>query len=135
MTPENVLSIILSSISFSGVIVTALFVYLSSQKSGAAINQIAGAAATLFKPMDERLKKIEEELKERDKLIETLQEQVKTLGLELETERRKRRELEIRVDHLQMENERLAEERAGLISENGHLKAELAKHKRQDNRL
>lgn len=117
---ENFIPLFLSGLSLSGVIITALFVYLSSQRSGQAINQIAEASVTMLDPLEKRLLHVEEELTRRDEIIKTLREQVNALGLELDQERRKRHALEIRVDTLE-------EEKAGLISENGRLKVQLEK--------
>ena len=82
----------------------------------------------MLDPLEKRLAHVEGELTKRDGLISTLREQIQVLGIELDLERNKRRELEIRVDTLE-------EEKAGLISENGHLKAELAKKERKGNSL
>lgn len=120
--------LLLSGLSLSGVIITALFVYLSSQRSGQAINQIADASVTMIEPLEKRLSHVEGELTKRDGLIASLREQIQVLGIELDLERKKRRELEIRVDTLE-------EEKAGLISENGHLKAQLAKQEKRGNSL
>jgi septal ring factor EnvC (AmiA/AmiB activator) len=117
---ENFIPLFLSGLSLSGVIITALFVYLSSQRSGQAINQIAEASVTMLDPLEKRLLHVEEELTRRDEIIKTLREQIQALGVELEQERRKRHDLEIRVDTLE-------EEKAGLISENGRLKVQLEK--------
>lgn len=121
---ENFIPLLLSGLSLSGVIITALFVYLSSQRSGQAINQIADASVTMLEPLEKRLLHVEGELTKRDEVITTLRAQINTLGIELETERRKRRDLELRVDSLEEEN-------AGLISENGRLKVQLEKQARK----
>lgn len=53
---------------------------------------------------------------------------INALGIELETERKKRRELELRVDQLE-------DEKKGLISENGRLKMQLEKQTHKQDRL
>lgn len=125
---ENFIPLFLSGLSLSGVIITALFVYLSSQRSGQAINQIAEASVTMLDPLEKRLLHVEEELTRRDEIIKTLREQIQALGVELEQERRKRHDLEIRVDTLD-------EEKAGLISENGRLKVQLEKQAKRGTSL
>jgi len=101
---------IIPLLSLTGVLITAIFAFVTGRASGAAVKDIAAAASTLIEPLEKRIAAMETALIDRDNRLALLR-------AELEDERRKRRELSILVESLE---ERIT----GLSSENGHLRLE-----------
>lgn len=108
-------------LSVSGVVITAIFAFVTGRASGAAVKDIAAAASTLIDPLEKRIAAMETALIERDARVASLQ-------AELEDERKKRRELSLLVESLE-------EKITGLSSENGHLRLEKSNLEKQLRKL
>lgn len=114
-------SVVIALVSLTAAIASGMIAFFSARSGGAAMENIAKAASTLVEPLEKRIDAMEHAIAEKEL-------QIKMLQKALDEERKKRRDLELRVETLE-------DEKAGLISENGRLKAQLARRETKKDSL